>query len=354
MAELPAPPLGLRLLASLVRRLPAGRYRAMNLVRRGGPFAARLPAALGGARFACDLRDLIAREAFLTGLYGAQETALLRAILRPGGTFVDVGANWGYFTLLAAHLVGRGGRIVAFEPDPRLFRLLEANLAANGIRTAEALPVAAADRAGTLSLAGHDADAGNWGLSSLVAPVGSASHNGSTPFGGSGSSDGSGSSASPDRSTSSDRSASSDRSTSSDAKSSDASRSMTFEVRAERIDDVLDGISIDHVDLLKLDVEGAEDLALAGMEGGLARGRYRRVLVEVHPMLRGPGIERRVTDAFRAAGYRGWRVDHSPEATRRAAYAADADARSLLRPIDEAGDDPWPHHLWTAPGEEPL
>ena len=130
----------LRAVAWAVRRLPAGRYRAMNALPRRLRFAARLPREVGGWRFACDLRDLTAREAFFTGRYGPQETALLGAALRPGATFVDVGANWGYFTLLAAHRVGPAGRVVALEPDPRLFALLRANLAANGIGWAVALP----------------------------------------------------------------------------------------------------------------------------------------------------------------------------------------------------------------------
>ncbi|HEX2205364.1 MAG TPA: FkbM family methyltransferase, partial [Longimicrobium sp.] len=255
MADFPPSPapLGLRALASLVRRLPAGRYRAMNLVRAGGPFAARLPAEAGGMRFACDLRDLIAREAFFTGRYGPQETALLKAVLRPGATFVDVGANWGYFTLLAAHLVGPAGRVVAFEPDPRLVRLLDANVAANGLAQATVVPRAAADAGGMLTLAGFDAEAGNWGLSSVVAR------------------DGEGNGA-------------------------------RFAVEAARIDDELDAREIERVELLKMDIEGTEDRALAGMAGGLARGRYRRVLVELHPGLhpRGAALEADVAARFRA------------------------------------------------------
>ena len=107
-----------------------------------------MPAWAGAYRYACDLRDGIAREVFFTHGYAPQETALVRALLRPGHTFVDVGANWGYFTLLGAHLVGPHGRVVAFEPDPRLFRTLAWNLRANALSRVRALPLAAADRAG--------------------------------------------------------------------------------------------------------------------------------------------------------------------------------------------------------------
>ncbi|HEX6748142.1 MAG TPA: FkbM family methyltransferase [Longimicrobium sp.] len=297
-------PLHLRVLAWAVRRLPAGRYRVMNRVPRGGgAFQARLPRAAGGYAYACDLRDLIAREVFFTGAYGPQETAILRATLRPGATFVDVGANWGYFTLLAAHLVGGSGRVIAMEPDPRLHALLAGNAAANGLRQVSAVAEAASDREGMAELAGCDLATGNWGVSSIVAKT-----------------------AGP-----------------------------RFEVRTRRIDELLDEWEVERVELLKMDIEGAEEMALAGMAAGLARGRYRRVLVELHPTLApgGRGLAARVRGTMEGAGYRGWSVASSRAATRRAAYRA-ADARSLLQPLDAGADDAWPHQLWIAPGEEPL
>ena len=298
-------PAWLRAVAWAVRRLPAGRYRAMNRFR-AGRFAARLPVETGGAAHVCDLRDVIAREVFFTGRYGPQETALLNALLRPGATFVDVGANWGYFTLLAAHLVGSRGRVIAMEPDPRLFAMLRANVEANRLRQVAPLALAAADRAGTLELAGHDPEGGNWGLSSLMGN----GHGGER-----------------------------------------------FSVESRTVDEVLDERGAERVELLKMDIEGAEEMALRGMEAGLARGRYRRVLVELHPTLHpgGRAVGEDVGALFHAAGYRGWSVDHSPEATRRAGYARNPDARALVSPLDpSAPDDAWPHQLWTAPGEEPL
>src|SRR4051794_33151645 len=51
--------------------------------------------------------------------------------VRPGHTVVDVGANVGYFTVLAAKLVGTEGRVIAFEANPTMCRLLKDNLAVN-------------------------------------------------------------------------------------------------------------------------------------------------------------------------------------------------------------------------------
>jgi FkbM family methyltransferase len=51
--------------------------------------------------------------------------------LRPGMTFYDVGANIGFFSLMAARLVGPNGRVVSFEADPEIFARLRENLARN-------------------------------------------------------------------------------------------------------------------------------------------------------------------------------------------------------------------------------
>jgi len=51
--------------------------------------------------------------------------------LKPGDTFVDVGANFGYFAVLAAHAVGTAGRVIAVEPNPALCRLARKNAVIN-------------------------------------------------------------------------------------------------------------------------------------------------------------------------------------------------------------------------------
>ena len=67
---------------------------------------------------------------------------------------MDVGANWGYFTLIGAHLVGRTGRVIALEPEPRLFRLLESNVARNAFSWVSVKQVAAAASQGEMAMAG--------------------------------------------------------------------------------------------------------------------------------------------------------------------------------------------------------
>lgn len=65
-----------------------------------------------------------------TGAWEPFETRVISSLLRPGDTFVDVGANLGYFSAIAAGLVGNQGRVIAFEPDADNFALLTRNTAA--------------------------------------------------------------------------------------------------------------------------------------------------------------------------------------------------------------------------------
>lgn len=68
------------------------------------------------------------------GLWEPFETSLILSRLKAGDVFVDVGANIGYFTIVAASLVGEQGQVYAFEPDPENYRLLQKNSAHNFIR----------------------------------------------------------------------------------------------------------------------------------------------------------------------------------------------------------------------------
>jgi len=76
------------------------------------------------------------------GAYETDTVALLRRLLRPGDTFVDVGANLGYLSAIAADAVGRSGRIVSYEPVPSLYAYLREIVAMNPGYAWEVFPVA--------------------------------------------------------------------------------------------------------------------------------------------------------------------------------------------------------------------
>lgn len=61
------------------------------------------------------------------------ELAYLEKILSPGMTFIDVGASFGIYSLVASRLVGRSGHVMSFEPTSASFRILEQNIALNGL-----------------------------------------------------------------------------------------------------------------------------------------------------------------------------------------------------------------------------
>jgi FkbM family methyltransferase len=85
------------------------------------------------------------------------DLVVLRNFLNPGGVMVDVGANYGIFSLNAARLVGKTGRVLAFEPARGNFSTLEKNLALNEATQVRAFQMALSDKPGTLRLY-HDPD----------------------------------------------------------------------------------------------------------------------------------------------------------------------------------------------------
>lgn len=78
----------------------------------------------------------------LGGSYEPEQTGAFERALRPGDSFLDVGAHAGYYTLLASMLVGDSGRVWAFEPNPRNFGYLERNVEINGRANVECVPAA--------------------------------------------------------------------------------------------------------------------------------------------------------------------------------------------------------------------
>ena len=83
------------------------------------------------------------------GEYEPAMTRTVKRYLRPGGTFVDVGANEGYFGVIAAKAVGPSGRLVLVEPQTRLRPVIAENLRLNGIGNFAVEDSAVSDTAGT-------------------------------------------------------------------------------------------------------------------------------------------------------------------------------------------------------------
>lgn len=90
---------------------------------------------LGRYKIYVDTRDIgIASHLMLEGYWEMWVTAAMMRCVRRGSVVADIGANLGYFTLLLADLTGEKGRVLSFEPNPNLARLLRKSIAVNGFR----------------------------------------------------------------------------------------------------------------------------------------------------------------------------------------------------------------------------
>jgi FkbM family methyltransferase len=107
-----------------------------------------------GAKLEVDASDIVGTYIAYFGIWEPNLTSWLEGRLRPGDVFVDVGANVGYFTLLASRLVGADGRVVAVEPFPRTNAVLRRNVAANGAENVRVEDVAVWDSSAELELFG--------------------------------------------------------------------------------------------------------------------------------------------------------------------------------------------------------
>ena len=96
--------------------------------------------------------DIVVRDTLRQGSFEAREVEILRSHTLESGVFIDVGANIGYFTLLASRWVGSAGRVYAFEPVRQTYMLLRRNIALNNSVNVTTFQVACAAEPGELSI----------------------------------------------------------------------------------------------------------------------------------------------------------------------------------------------------------
>ncbi len=94
----------------------------------------------------------ISKELYVYGAREHDQVAIVREVLKEGMNVLDIGANIGYYTLLEANVVGRSGKVFAFEPHPDNFRTLVKNVEANGLSDRiELNPMGISDKDGRLN-----------------------------------------------------------------------------------------------------------------------------------------------------------------------------------------------------------
>jgi len=113
-----------------------------------------------------DLADYIPLRLFWFGRWEPRVSRIVEDILAPGDTFLDVGANIGYYSTLASGLVGPSGRVVAIEASPPIFEALIANVKLNNLSNVALKNVAASDHHHTVTI--YQGRRGNSGTSTIV------------------------------------------------------------------------------------------------------------------------------------------------------------------------------------------
>jgi FkbM family methyltransferase len=183
------------------------------------------------------------------GSYETDVQALLTKLVPAGGVFYDVGANVGFFSLLASRLVGPSGRVYSFEPLPANLEYLRRHVALNRCENVAVMASAVSDRAGRATFGGEGSTA------KLV-------------------------------------------------------EGGAFEVETVALDDLWASEALRAPDVIKLDVEGAELLALRGMRRMLD-ATHPYLLVEFHGQwVEGTDIDTECRKLLTELGYRLEKIGH--------------------------------------------
>jgi len=181
------------------------------------------------------------RDYALNRIHEETTTALFRKSVKKGDVVLDVGANIGYFTLLAASIVGKEGKVYAFEPEPRNFGYLSKNIALNRYGNVTVAQRAVSDKPGTIKLFMCPYDTGHHTIQQFG---GIRSYN-------------------PELS---------------------GTKEEFVEIQAVRLDDLFKD-KLTPINVIKLDVEGAEILTLSGMENIIRANNDLVMFVEFFPLL---------------------------------------------------------------------
>lgn len=189
--------------------------------------------------------------------YDEFDREILRQIVHPGDHVIDLGANIGFYTLTLARLVGPEGRVYAFEPSPENFALLSRNVQCNGFQAVTLVQKAVSNKNGKAQLFLCDTNAGDHRI---------------------------------------------------------------FEAREDRQAVAIETVTLDDffrdssedLHLIKMDIQGAEGMALEGMQGLLSRSRRLSIMMEFWPqgLVRCGADPGKVLDLLHSLGFQLKVLDH--------------------------------------------
>jgi FkbM family methyltransferase len=121
----------------------------LNYVLPQEPTVFSMAAPLLGHRMRLDPQS---QKGYLLGTYEPGCVRIVQTLVKPGWFVADLGAHIGYFTLLLAKCVGPEGRVFAFEPSPENFAVLRENIALNGYENVHVEQKAVSNKDGTVIL----------------------------------------------------------------------------------------------------------------------------------------------------------------------------------------------------------
>lgn len=149
---------------------PYGRWRLIehflpSLRKNGKQLGECVVRTRYGFKYKADMGDWLGQYVYLTGIYEPPTARVIADLLAPGNTFIDIGANSGFFTLLASRRVGPDGCVISFEPVPSMRKRLLENIALNDMRNVQVHDAAISNLEGVLPL--FEGPEGHKGISSL-------------------------------------------------------------------------------------------------------------------------------------------------------------------------------------------
>ncbi len=131
-----------------IKHMP-GMEIVKELLDRSSGRAGQILISCQGCKFYVNPMDVgIVPHLLADGVYEPRTTEVFKCLLKPGMVVVDIGANFGYYALIAAQFVGSTGKIYACEPEPNNFRLLLNNIKINGFSNVAPLQIALSNRKG--------------------------------------------------------------------------------------------------------------------------------------------------------------------------------------------------------------
>jgi FkbM family methyltransferase len=137
--------------AKIFAKTPIGRLYPVKVVGAGVMRAARKgKVELDGHTFFLDKSD--SNRMSIRDKYEPLQTYVIKKLIEPKSHVIDLGANIGYYTMLMARCVGAQGKVYAFEPDPGNLALLKKNIAANGYKNVQVETAAVSNENGRVKL----------------------------------------------------------------------------------------------------------------------------------------------------------------------------------------------------------